>query len=132
MAPAVAVQPTLQIDTRPELASTDSPSARSIAANLARFEQSEPELMNALLGSRLSSPSRGQSSVAVVAELTSIPMGGSKRSRLLAHYGDRQLNSEPAAPDVVRERLSRRLSEGEFNDRFSRVGVKGDQVSLKF
>jgi hypothetical protein len=59
-------------------------------------------------------------------------MNGSKRNRLLAHYNDRQLNAEPAAPDAVRERLARRLDDSDFNDRFSRIGLKGDQVSLKF
>jgi hypothetical protein len=32
----------------------------------------------------------------------------------------------------VRERLSRRLGDSELNDRITRVGLRGDQVSLKF
>ena len=110
----------------------ESPSARSIAANLAHLEQSEPELINAFLGSRLSLPVRVQAASAPSVELASIPVNNSKRNRLLAHYTDRQLNTEPTAPDAVRERLSRRLGDSDFNDRFSRFGLKGDQVSLKF
>lgn len=110
----------------------DSPSARSIAANLARLEQSEPELINSVLGSRLSSPARIQSSSAPVVELASLSLNGSRRSRLLAHYNDRQVSAEPATTDAVRERLSSRLGDGEFNDHFSRIGLNGNKVSLKF
>ena len=56
----------------------------------------------------------------------------SKRSRLLAQYSDRQLAPEPTAPDIVRERLARRLGDPEIYDRISRLGVRGDAVSLKF
>ena len=135
MAPAVdenhgqAVQ---QIPTNVGLPVGESPSARSIAANLASLEQSEPELLNAVLGSRLSSPVRVQNSSAPVVELASLSAGNSKRTRLLAHYNDRHLNAESSTPEAVRERLSRRLSDNDFNDRFSRFGLKGDKVSLKF
>lgn len=111
--------------------SAETPSARSFAANLARLEQSEPELINAVLGSRLSSPTRVQAAASEpVVELASLSTNPSKRSRLLAHYDDRQLNPEPTAPDLVRERLSRRLGDAEFIERFNRIGLKGDQVSL--
>ena len=113
-----------------ETFSSETPSARSIAANLARLEQSEPELINAVLGSRLSSPSRVQLSSGPVVELASLTSNPSKRSRLLAHYDDRQLNPEPTAPDLVRERLSRHLGDPELIERFNRIGLKGDQVSL--
>lgn len=109
----------------------DSPSARSIAANLAHLEQSEPELVNAYSGSRLSSsPARVQT--AALGELASIPTNGGKRSRLLAQYNDRPLNPEPTAPDIVRERLARRLGDSDMTDRISRLGLRGDQVSLRF
>lgn len=110
----------------------ESPSARSIAANLAHLEQSDPELINAVLGSRLSSPARVQSSSQPTVELASLAMNASKRTRLVAQYKDRQLSAEPAAPEAVRERISRRLGEREINDRFSRFGLKGDQFSLRF
>jgi len=111
---------------------TESPSARSIAANLEHFAQSEPELVNAVLGSRLSSPVRVQPAVAPVVELASLSANGSKRSRLLANYNDRPLSPEPTAPESVRERLSRRLGDADYTERFSRIGLKGSQVSLKF
>jgi hypothetical protein len=110
----------------------ETPSARSIAANLASLEQSEPELLNAISGNRLSSPARGQTASLQTAELASLPTSASKRSRLLAQYSDRQLAPEPTAPAIVRERLARRLGDPEIFDRISRVGVRGDAVSLKF
>jgi hypothetical protein len=110
----------------------DSPSARSIAANLAHLEQSEPELINAVLGNRLSSPARVQTASVQTADLASLPTNASRRNRLLAQYSDRQLAPEPTAPDIVRERMSRRLGDPEISDRISRLGVRGDAVSLKF
>ncbi len=110
--------------------SAETPSARFIAANLAKFELSEPELVNAVMGSRLSSPVRVQTASASLAELASIPTNALKRNRLLAQYNDRPLGPEPTAPDIVRERLARRLGDVEITDRISRIGLKGDQVSL--
>jgi len=110
----------------------ETPSARSIAANLARLEQSEPELVNAVVGNRLSSRARVQTASLQVADLASLPTNASKRTRLLVSYSDRQLSPEPTAPDIVRERLSRRLGDPEITDRISRLGLRGDAVSLKF
>lgn len=116
-----------------DISAKDSPSARSIAANLAHLEQSEPELINSVLGSRLSSPARVQSASAPVTELASLSSNSaSRRNRLLAHYGDRQIETEPTSTEAVRERLSRRLADSDFNDHFSRIGLKGNRVSLKF
>ncbi len=108
----------------------ETPSARTIAANLAHLEQVDPELMNAVSGSRLSAPARVQMVSAQAPELAGISNSTSKRSRLLATYNERQLNPEPTAPDNVRERLSRRLGDADYAERFSRIGLKGDQVSL--
>lgn len=110
----------------------ETPSARSIAANLARLEQSEPELVNSVVGNRLSSPARVQTASLQFDDLASLPTSASKRSRLLAHYSDRQLGPEPTAPAIVRERLARRLGDPDIYDRISRLGVRGDAVSLKF
>jgi hypothetical protein len=112
----------------------ESPSARSIAANLAHLEQSEPELINSVLGNRLSSRARVQADPAAAEELAALTAtSSSKRSRLLAHYNDRQVSSpEPSATDTMRERIARRLADTDYTERFSRIGLKGDQVSLKF
>ncbi len=109
-----------------------TPSARSIAANLARLEQSEPELVNAVVGNRLSSPVRVQTAALQTADLASLPTNASRRTRLLVQYSDRQLSPEPTAPDIVRERLARRLGDPDITDRISRLGLRGDAVSLKF
>lgn len=117
-------------------ATTDemSPSARSIAANLAHLEQSEPELVNSVMGNHLSSPARVRETPSPAMELASLSSSsGSTRSRLLAHYNDRQASSpEPVTTDAVRERIARRLADTDYTERFSRIGLKGDQVSLKF
>jgi len=108
----------------------ETPSARYIATNLDRLEQTDPELLQAVMGNRLSAPARMQTASAQLGELSSVPTNGSRRNRILAQYSDRQLNPTPTAPDLVRERLSRRLGDSEITDRISRVGLKGDQVSL--
>ena len=130
--PAEAPDPEVQMPQMVAARTVETPSARSIAANLARLEQSEPELINAIVGNRLSSPARVQTASLQINDLASLPTTASKRSRLLAQYSDRQLGPEPTAPDIVRERLARRLGDPEINDRISRLGLRGDAVSLKF
>ncbi len=110
--------------------SPETPSARSIAANFARMEQSEPDLFNSVLGSRLSSRAHVQPAPGPVLELASLSNNASKRSRLLARYDDHALSPELTAPEPVRERLSRRLGDAESGERFNRFGLKGDQDSL--
>lgn len=108
----------------------ETPSARSIAANLETLKQSEPELVDAVMGNRLSAPPRGQYPAAPAAELASVPTGATRRSRILAQYTDHPLSPEPTAPAYVRERLARHLGDPDISDRISRIGLKGDQVSL--
>jgi hypothetical protein len=105
-----------------------SPSARSIAANLARLEQVEPELLNAVMGSRLSSSARVQTASE---EMTAQPSAAPARYRLIARYADRALSPEPSAPALVRERIARQLGDGLVDD-VSRIGVGANRVSLKF
>jgi hypothetical protein len=108
-----------------------SPSARSIAANLARLEQSEPDLLHAVMGNRLSSPARVQSAV-VRHESEAAPANdSSSRYRLIARYADRALSPVPSAPAPVRERIARRLGDDLVDD-VSRFGVGANRVSLKF
>lgn len=110
----------------------ERPSARSIAANLARLEQTEPDLANALLaGGRLGSASL-QEVAGQTVEMAGVAAIASRRNRLLAAMGDRQFTPDPSAPEVVRERLARRLGDTELTGGWTRVGLKADRVSLKF
>lgn len=111
----------------------DTPSARSIAANLARLEETEPELLNSLLGPRMNETSYSMQDAAVHAvQFAAIGGIASRRNRLLAALQDRQFTQDPTAPEVVRERLARRLGDTEISGGWTRVGVKADRVSLKF
>lgn len=112
----------------------ETPSARSIAANLAKLEQTEPELTNALLtGVRLNNGGSAVKEAASHAvEMAGVAAVASRRNRLLAAMSDRQFTPDPAAPEVVRERLARRLGDTELTGGWTRVGLKADRVSLKF
>lgn len=112
--------------------SADTPSARSIAANLARLEQTEPELVNALLATHRNESRSVQESAAPFAEFAAITAVASRRNRVLSQLTDRQFTPDPSAPEVVRERLARRLGDTELTGGWTRVGVKADRVSLKF
>ncbi|MDB6166383.1 MAG: hypothetical protein JWQ83_1523 [Lacunisphaera sp.] len=127
---AMAAAPTEVMSILVAPPTVQSPSARSIAANLARFEQAEPEMVNAVSGNRLSPPPRVQAAVTNASELASVPPETSRRNRILAQYSDRPLSPAPTAPEMVRERLARRLVDPEISERLSRVGLKGDQLSL--
>lgn len=114
---------------------SDSPSARSIAANLQQLEQTEPELvLHALLsGVRPAAAPRVQTASAHAIDLSNIASNVSHRTRVLAaSLTQRQYTSEPTAPELVRERNARRLAEADLSDQISRLGLKGDRVSLKF
>lgn len=117
------------ISSVPEI---ESPSARSIAANLARLEQSEPELIHSVMGSRLSSSARVQTVAASQNDLgDAMAADSASRYRLIARYADRALSPEPSAPLGVRERIARRLGD-DLGEGISRIGVVGSRVSLKF
>lgn len=109
----------------------DTPSARSIAKNLASLAQTEPELANSLLPARVGDNALQQVAAQAV-EFAAVGAVTSRRSRLLAQFGDRQFTQDPTAPEVVRERLSRRLGDTELTGGWTRVGLKADRVSLKF
>ncbi len=108
-----------------------APSARSIAANLARLEQSEPELVQAVIGNRLSSNSRVIPAVATLDPEPAVEHYPAPRYRLIARYAERVLSPKPEAPDLVRQHLARRLGD-DLGDDMSRIGLGGDRVSLKF
>jgi hypothetical protein len=130
-APLVAAAALPRIEPAAPAGSSDeiSPSARSIATNLARLEQDEPELVHAVIGSRLSA---ARVQPAALAQTESAAVTDSPRHyRLIARYADRTLSPEPAAPALVRERLARRLGD-DPGEGIRRIGVVGDRVSLKF
>jgi hypothetical protein len=132
MAVRTSVEAQPELSTKSGSLDEDSPSARSIAANFARLEQSDPELISSVLGSRLSSRAKVQSSPAPAVELASLQLNGGRRTRLVASYNDHHFSAGTVASDAVREKLARRLDDNDFNDHFSRVGVNGDKVSLRF
>lgn len=116
-----------------------SPAAAPQRSLASAFVQLEPAVADAgpaaeLVGASSNSATETvrSSAMARPLELAGVAAIASRRSRLLAEMQDRRFQPEPQAPEIVRERLARRLTDQDFSDRFSRVGVKGDQVSLKF
>lgn len=107
----------------------ETPSARLLAANLTRLEQSDPDFSHNVLNARLSVSAREQVAAPAAEELASVPTSSTRRNRLLAQYGGRQLNPEPAPPAVVRERLARRLGDTETSDRGNRLAREIDTFS---
>jgi hypothetical protein len=111
----------------------ETPSARSIAANLARLEETDPELARSLWAARLHDPGFSLQEAAVHAvQVAAVGGVASRRNRLMAQLSDRQFTPDPEAPEVLRERMSRRLGDTELAGGWNRVGVKADRVSLKF
>lgn len=118
------VEPLASAPVREEI----SPSARSIAANLARLEQAEPELVQAVMGNRLSAARVQTASLHDEREVEE-SADSTPRYRLIARYAERALSPQPAAP--VREHVARRLG-NDLVDDVSRIGVGGNRVSLRF
>lgn len=118
-----------------------SPSSRSPArffvANLESAEQPAQVVVEPAFQSPVALPVaalKPQRATEASAELASVSEQTSKRSRLMAQFSERQFTPEPQAPASVRERLTRRLAFADTGlaDHISRVGLKGDQVSLRF
>ncbi len=109
----------------------NSPSARSIAANFEHLEQAEPELVQAVMGNRLSSSARVQPALASLDPEPAEVSSSAPRYRLIARYAERVLSPKPEAPDLVRQHLARRLGD-DLGDDMSRIGLGGNRVSLKF
>jgi len=117
--------------TRP----VQSPSAKLFATNNTLSERTDARLNQTLTSKSLPvAYSQPQRSGGAVAELASVSALSSKRTRLLAQLNERQFSPEPQAPAIVRERLTRRLANTDttYSEHFTRVGLKGDQVSLRF
>jgi hypothetical protein len=113
--------------------SVQSPSAKLFASHNEPVEMVEPRLAQALSPNPVPVTSNRFQGGAR-AELASVSAMTSKRTRLLAQFSDRQFTPDPQAPANIRERLTRRLAatDTSLNDHFTRVGFKGDQVSLRF
>jgi hypothetical protein len=112
-----------------------SRSALLFANDNVQQDRSEHGLSRSLSGNPLQTGSgRKQYSGGAGAELASVSSLVSKRTRLLAQFGDRQFAPDPQAPASIRERLARRLADNgaSLSDHYARVGFKGDQVSLRF
>ena len=111
----------------------DSPSARFIAANLERLEQTEPELLNGLLtGVRPVVRPRTQRPSNHAIDLGNVASNMARRTRIIPlDLPTRTYAREPVAPELVRERNARRLAEVDLSDQIRRLNVKGDRLTLK-
>ena len=127
-----AAAPTEVVELMPLLViprENEKPSARLLAASSSsNLEQPEADLASVGLGDRLNAPGRAPAT-ATTDELASVPANAPRRNHLLAQYGGRQLNPEPAPPAVVRERLARRLGDTEASDRNNRLARNIDSYS---
>lgn len=115
--------------------SAQSASARLFATNNEQLERVEAGLAHSFSGHSMPMASgQVKRSGGAGAELASVSALASKRTRLLAQFNDRQFTPDLQAPALIRERLTRRLADNDtsLSEHFSRVGFKGDQVSLRF
>jgi hypothetical protein len=112
---------------------SDSPSARFIAANLERLEQTDPGLFHGLLnGGRPVVLARTQRTSSHAIDLANVAVNMARHSRLIpVEATTRPYTREPMAPQLVRERLARRLAEKDLTDQLGRLAVKGDRLSLR-
>lgn len=106
-----------------------SPSARSIAANLAAAAELEPELARFIDGQssslRLASAREPLADVASPRDV--------RRDRLFAYLGAPANTAESDEEiTVVRERIASRLSEAQLYDQVRRIGGGADRLTLKF
>jgi hypothetical protein len=128
-APVVALSSNLP-ERATELVLWNARTADASVANLVRVDQAET---TEVVDDRFfAAASQLQKADVTPADLPAVTAATSKRSRLLAQFGERYYAPEPQAPKSVRDRVTRQLADTDFSDRFSRIGVKGDQVSLKF
>lgn len=106
---------------------------RSLAAEIAELGQMEAGVnpVDLMRHGRMATVARTES-VRQQPELGSVSISSNRKSvRLLAGYEDRRFVPEPNAPDIVRERLARRLSDQDLADQVRRLDVKGDRLSLR-
>lgn len=113
----------------------DTPSSRSIAENLARLEETEPELLEPMRSNRLvasgARPALVSERAPVELASVSVDPSGRRSNRLLVGYEQRDFSPEPAAPEQVRQRIARRLADPDLLDQVRRLDFKADRLSLK-
>ena len=110
--------------------STLSPSARSIAANLAAAQAAEPEVARQLMGPVQAFEARMIPARATMNEpLASVnPGSAERRARFLASA----LPAVANRPAPTSDRLASRLSDDRLYEQISRYGVDADRLSIKF
>jgi hypothetical protein len=136
---AVVAKETVDSDTMPVVQRAVATLSEQLPAGAAQLTPwsapiTEPDLANAGMGAALpvANSRLDSDSTPASVELASVSSVVSKRSHLLAQIDDRRFTPEPQAPQLVRERLARRLADTDFNDSFSRVELDRGGVSLKF
>ena len=107
-----------------------SPSARSIAANLAAAQAAEPEVARQLMGPVQAFEARMIPARATLSEpLASVnPGSAERRARFLASA----LPAVATRPAPTSDRLASHLSDERLYEQISRYGVDADRLSIKF
>jgi hypothetical protein len=113
-------------------ANADSPSARSIAANLAQVKASEPELARLIDRAAGFDATNLVSRTAPVDPLTQMhsPADSNRVRRLLANYTSAPVSAEEAAAQRNAGRVGRGLSDERLYERVSRFDVEGERLAI--
>lgn len=111
-------------------AEPQSPSARTIAANLATVQAAETSTTRGLLGAAGGFETRGMPARNAVEPLQQMATpGDTRRSRLLTAMVSRaSLESSVSAT----ERVASRIAEDRLYDQIHRFGARGDRLQVKF
>jgi hypothetical protein len=123
------------VENRP-VRSDLTPSARSIAVNLAAVVVTEPELVDAVarpLGfeERAMPAARGRRTAEILP--TAAAVTEPRRARLLAALGAAGVYApEPSAPEHAKRSVLRYLAEDGWDRSMSRLEAEGDKLSIKF
>lgn len=113
-------------------ASVDSPSARSIAANLAQVKASEPELARLIDRAAGLDTANRLNRAEPVDPLTQMhsPADSNRVRRLLANYSSTPVSAEEAAAQRNAGRMGRGLSDERLYERVSRFDVEGERLAI--
>lgn len=110
----------------------DSPSARSIAANLAQVKASEPELASLIDRVPGLDPNTFANRASPVDPMTQMhsPSDSNRLRRLLANYTSAPVSAEEAAAQRNANRMGRGLSDERLYERVSRFDVEGERLAI--